>query len=200
MQNAFAIVNPIHIKGLVIPSLSKEMMYLMTSDVEQQGKSAILRQLSRLFEIDLEEFLHPPLDQKPLILMTYDPAQDEWEYLGDRSDKAVLGHAFQLAKSMQTGEIDDEIEALMHQQGWSNAKDLQEEVDKMLELMIAYPFFWRAIKYEDQSWLKPYFEQPIPEHSSEEKIVTAFTMDVQELAQYIAALGQQKQLWFAKHY
>ena len=77
MQNAFAFVNPIHIKGLVEPTLSKEMMYLMTTDVEQKGKSAILRQLSRLFEIDLEEFLHSPLEEKPLILMTYDPLQDE---------------------------------------------------------------------------------------------------------------------------
>lgn len=200
MQKAFAFVNPIHIIGLEAPSLSKEMNYLMTTDVEQQGKSAILRQLSRLFEIDLEELLFPPLDHKPTVLMNYDPFQDEWEYLGDRSDKAALTHAFQLAKSMQTGEEDDEAEELMRQKGWSNAKDLKEELDKMLGLVLAYPFYWRAIKYENQSWLKPYFEQAKPEHSGEEKVVTAFVMDIQGLAHYATELSQQKQFWFAKHY
>lgn len=201
MQKAFAFVNPIHIKGLEVPSFSQEMEYLLSTDIEQQGKSAILRQLSRLFEVDLEELLLAPLEDKPVVLMNYDPFQDEWEYLGDRSDRAALEHTFVLAKAMQTGEIDDETEALMRQQGWSNAKDLQEAVDKMLALIIAYPFFWRAIKYgKDQNWMKSYFEQAKPEHSSEEKIVTAFTLDVQELAHYITELSQRKQWWFAKYY
>jgi hypothetical protein len=200
MQKAFAFVNPIYIKGLDVPKLSLEKMYLMTTDVEQQGKAAILRQLSRLFEIDLEEFLLPPLDEKPVVLMNYDLFEDDWEYTGDRSDKAALEHTYQLAKSMQTGETDDETQAFMHQQGWSNTKGLKEEVDKMLELITAYPFFFRAIKYENQSWLKSYFEQAKPQYSSAEKVVTAFTLDVQELVQYITQLDQLKQLWFAKHY
>jgi hypothetical protein len=200
MQKAFALVNPIHIKGLETPTLSPEMMYLMTTDVEQQGKAAILRQLSRLFEINLEEFLLQPLDQKPAILMIYDLFEDDWEYIGDRSDKAALEHTYQLAKSMQTGETDDETQAFMHQQGWSITKGLKEEVDKMLHLVTAYPFFWRSIKYEDQSWLKSYFEQANPQYSSAEKVITAFTLDVQALVHYITQLDQLKQLWFAKHY
>jgi hypothetical protein len=198
MHKSFLFITPIHIKGLEMPRLSPEMMYLMTTDVELKGKEAILRQLSRLFEIDLEELLHPPLDQEPVITMNYDLFEDDWEYIGDRSDKKLLEHTFHLAKSMQTGETDDETEALMRREGWSSTKDIKEETEKMLHLITTYPFFWRAIKYQDQSWLKPYFEQTKPELSSEEKIVSAFTLDVQELVHFITQLNQQKQLWFAK--
>ena len=183
-----------------MPAISPEMMYLLTTDVEQQGKEAILRQLSRLFEIDLEEFLLPVLEEMPTIMMTYDPFEDEWKYIGDRSDKAALEHTYQLAKSMQTGGTDDETEDLMRQQGWSSTKDLKEEVDKMLHMITAYPFFWRAIKYKDQAWLKSYFEQSKPELSSEEKIVTAFWLDVQKLTHFITKVSEEKLLWFAKHY
>jgi hypothetical protein len=200
MQKAFAFVHPIAVKGLNMPALSPQMMYLMTTDVEQQGKAAILRQLARLFEIDLEEFLHPALDQAPVILMSYDPEGDEWEFLGERTNKDLMMRTYQLAKSIKTGEIDDEMADSMQQQGWSSFTGLKEEVDKMLQLMTDYPFFWRAIKYQDQDGLKPYIEQAIPEHSSEEKIVTAFYLDVQELAHFCQEASQQKLLWFAKYY
>lgn len=200
MHKAFSFVNPIAVKGLKMPSLSPQMMYLMTTDVEQYGKAAILRQLARLFEIDLEELLHPVLEQKPEIFMNYDPEGEEWEFLGDRSNNALLLRTYQLAQSMKTGEIDDEIADFMQHQGWSSFADLKEEIDKMLQLITDYPFFGRAIKYQGQDELKPYFEQAIPEHSSEEKIVTAFYQDIQALAGFCTEASQQKLLWFAKHF
>ncbi|WP_367390079.1 hypothetical protein [Lewinella sp. LCG006] len=200
MHKAFYFVNPIEVKGLEMPALSPQMMYLIATDVEQKGKAAILRQLARLFEIDLEELLHPVLEQEPAIFMRYDPDEEEWEFLGERTDKDLMLRTYQLATSMKTGEIDDEIADDMLQQGWSSFRGLKEEVDKMLQLITAYPFFWRAIKYQDQDWLKPYLEQAIPEHSEEEQIITAFHLDVQALARYCQEAGQQKLLWFAKHY
>jgi len=200
MLKAFSFINPIAIKGLEAPSLSKEMNYLLSMNVEEFGKTAILRQLSRLFEIDIEALLQPVLEEKPPVSMNYDPFQDDWEFVGDRNDKLLLEQTYQLAKSMQTGDTDDETEARMSQEGWSSTKDLKEDVDKMLQLITAYPFFWRAIKYDKETWLKNYFEEPLAAHSSAEKIITAFVLDVQELTQYISQLTQYKQLWFAKCY
>lgn len=200
MVKAFSFINPIGIKGLEAPSLSREMMYLLTMNVEEVGKVAILRQLSRLFEIDIEALLQPLLEEKPPVSMNYDPFQDDWEFIGDRNDKLLLEQTYQLAKSMQTGDTDDETEARMSQEGWSSTKDLKEDIDKMLQLIVAYPFFWRAIKYGKETWLKPYFEEPLTAHSSAEKVITAFTLDIQELVQYIGQLNQYKQLWFAKCY
>lgn len=196
MQASILFTCPLTIKGFQMPWVSSEMAYLLSIDGLQEGENGIIAQLGRLFELELEVLTEAVWTEAPEIVLTYDPFEEDWAYTGDKEDPAALKFMYELAQSVQTGGTDDEMLDFMEEEGWSSTELLQTGIHPLLEFIGKYPYFWRAIKYNGQEWLKPYFEQETTKLDGQ--MVSTFYLDIQELAHFANRATKKKLLWFAK--